>query len=74
MPPCGLSTSRLEQNDWNYAEDIFKLILFCELFYILIKISPKFAPNDAINNKPVLVQIMAWHQIGDKPLSGPMMI
>ena len=27
-----------------------------------------------INNIPSLVQIMAWRQSGDKPLSGPMMI
>ena len=26
-----------------------------------------------INNKPVLVQIMAWRRSGDKPLSEPMM-
>ena len=26
-----------------------------------------------MDNKSVLVQIMAWHQIGDKPLSEPTM-
>ena len=27
-----------------------------------------------IDNIPALVQVMAWHQSGDKPLSGPMMV
>ena len=40
---------------------------------ILIQISVKFVPNDPINNIPALVQIRAWHRIGDKPLSEPML-
>ena len=39
-----------------------------EKFYILIKISLKLAPKGPIDKNLVLVQIMAWHQIGDKPL------
>ena len=27
-----------------------------------------------INNIPALVQVMAWHQLGNKPLSEPMMV
>ena len=27
-----------------------------------------------IDNKPELVQVMAWHQTGDKPLPEPMLI
>ena len=41
---------------------------------ILIKISHKFVPKVGINNIPALVQIMAWHRPGDKPLSEPMMV
>ena len=41
--------------------------------WILIKISLKFVPKVPINNIPALVQIMAWHRSGDKPLSEPMM-
>ena len=37
-------------------------------FGILIKISQKCVPNGPINNNLALVQIMAWHRIGDKPL------
>ena len=32
----------------------------------------KLVPKDQINNKQVLVQIMAWGGTGDKPLSEPM--
>ena len=41
---------------------------------ILIKISMKFVPRDPIDNIPALVQIMAWHRTGNKPLSEPMMV
>ena len=41
---------------------------------ISIKISLKFVPKGPINNSLALVQIMAWHQPGDKPLSEPMMV
>ena len=44
-----------------------------ENVWILIKISLKFVPKGPINNSPALVQIMAWHRPGDKPLYEPMM-
>ena len=37
-------------------------------FCILLRISLKFVPKGSIDNNPVLVQIMAWRRIGDKPL------
>ena len=37
-------------------------------------ISLNFVPKGSINNFPALVQIMAWRQPGDKPLSEPMMV
>ena len=40
---------------------------------ISIKISLRFVPKTPINNVPVLVQIMAWHRSGNKPLSERMM-
>ena len=40
-----------------------------ENVYISIKIPLKFVPKGPINNILALVQIMASHQIGDKPLS-----
>ena len=33
-----------------------------------------FVHNGPINNIPALVQIMAWHRSGDKPLSEPMVV
>ena len=44
-----------------------------EKLCIFIKISLNFVPKGPIDNNPALVQIMAWHQIGDKPLSEPML-
>ena len=39
-----------------------------EKFFISIQISLKFGPSSPIDNKPVLVQVMAWRRTGDKPL------
>ena len=41
---------------------------------IFIKKSLKFIPKGSINNIQALVQIIAWHCPGDKPLSEPMMV
>ena len=40
---------------------------------ILIRISLQFVPMDAIDNKPALVQVMAWCRKGDNPLHEPML-
>ena len=55
------------------ADDIFKCIFLNENDRILLQISLKFVPRSPIDNKAALVQIMAWHQTGAKPLSEPMM-
>ena len=55
------------------ADDIFKCIFLNENGRIPIQISLKFDPRSPIDNKQVLVQLMAWRRIGDKPLSKPMM-
>ena len=57
-----------------FADDIFKWIFSNENVWISIKISLKFAPRGPISNIPALVQIMAWHRPGDKPLSEPMKV
>ena len=57
----------------NSADDIFKCIVLKENYRILIKISLLFAPKSTIDNKPALVQVMAWRRIGGKPLHEPMM-
>ena len=53
--------------------DIFKCTFFNEIDRILIQISMKYVPRSPIDNKPALVQVMAWRRIGDKPLPEPMM-
>ena len=42
--------------------------------WIALDVSLKFIPKGPINNIPTLVQLMAWRQPGDKPLSEPMMV
>ena len=62
------------QNGCHFTDDIFKHMFLNENMWISIKISLKFVPTSPIDNNPALVQIKAWHQLGDKPLSEPMLI
>ena len=55
------------------ADDIFKCIFLNENDRIPIQISLKFVPMSPIDNKPALVQAMAWRRAGDKPLPEPML-
>ena len=57
----------------HFTDDIFQYIFFSERFCILIQISLKFVPNEPIDNKVALIQLMTWHQTGNKPLSEPML-
>ena len=68
-----LNTLRPRQNGRRFADDTFKRIFLNENVRISIKISLKFVPKGPINNTPALIQIMAWLQSGDKPLSEPML-
>ena len=34
----------------------------------------KFVPGSQINNKPTLIQIVAWYQTGNKSLSEPLVV
>ena len=56
------------------ADGIFKRIFLIESDTIPIQISLKLVPGRPIDNKPSLVQVMAWRRPGDTPLSEPMMI
>ena len=58
----------------HFPGDIFKCIFSNENVWISIEISLKIVPKCPTNNIPALVQIMTWHQPGDKPLSEPMMV
>ena len=68
-----LNLSPLGQNGRHFTDDIYRWICFTENIFILIKISLKFVPKGPVDNNPALVQIMACHQIGDKPLSESML-
>ena len=67
-------TLRSRQEGRHFPDDISKCIFLDENVLILIKMSLQFVPKGPINNIPALVQTMAWHQPGDKPLYGPMVV
>ena len=54
------------------SDNIFKCIFLNENDRIPTPISLKFVPKSPIDNKPALVQVMAWRRTGDKPLPEPM--
>ena len=53
------------------ADDIFNCIFLNENDRIQSQISLKYVPRSPIDNKPALIQLMAWRRIGNKPLSEP---
>ena len=55
------------------AEDSFYCIFVNKNDIIPIQVSQKYVPSSPIDNKPALVQVMAWCQTGEKPLPEPMM-
>ena len=69
-----LNTLRPRQNGRHFTDNIFKCILLNETVWISIITSLKFAPKSQVDNIPTVVQIMAWWQPGNKPLSEPMMV
>ena len=56
------------------ADYIFKCIFLNENDKIPIQNSMKLVLRSLIDNNWALVQVMAWHQTGNKPLPGPVMI
>ena len=69
-----VNTLRPRQSGHHFSYDILEWIFLNENVLITIKISFKFVPRGPINNLPVLVQIINWHQPGDKSLSDLMMV
>ena len=55
----------------HFADDSFKCIFMNQKCFISIKISLKFVPEGPIAHN--VVQVMAWCQTGDKPLSEAML-
>ena len=54
-------------------DDISKCIFLDQNDRIPIQVSLKFVPKSAIDNKPVLVQVMARRRPGDKSLPEPIL-
>ena len=69
----GLTHLPLDKMAANLADDIFNRIFVNEDVWISIKISSNFVPKGPIDNTPALVQVMAWHRIGNKPLPEPIL-
>ena len=62
------------QNGRHRSDDMLKCVFLDENVKVSIKISLKFVRKVRFNNIPALVQTMARHRPGDKPLSEPMMV
>ena len=62
-----------DRNGCQFADNILKCLFLNKKVWVSIKISLKCIPNGSTGNISALVQIMAWHRTGDKPLSGTMM-
>ena len=60
-------------NGCHFADIIFKFVFFCANCLILIHVSLKYNPTGPMNNNPAFIEIMPWHQTGNKSLSEPMM-
>ena len=73
MSSCCNYTCMPRQNSNHIANDIFKCIFLNENVLISLKISMKSVLKFHINNFQAL-QIMAWHLLGFKPLSEPVMV
>ena len=69
-----LNTLRPRQHGCHFADDAFIWISLNENVCISFKISLKFVPYGPINKIPALIQITTWCQLGNKPLSEPMMV
>ena len=66
-----INTSPPGQNGRHF--DIFWHIFVNKNVRSWIQISLKFVLNGPIDNKPAMVQVMAWRRTGDKPLPEAML-
>ena len=67
---CWLQHVMLQSDFKSIFSDAFSWMKNVVFWY---KTSLKFVPKGPVDNNPALVQMMAWRQIGDKPLSEPML-
>ena len=69
-----VKTVRPRQGGRHFDRRHFKCIFLNENAWISINISPKFVPKFPIVDIQALVQMMAWRQPGDKPLSEALIV
>ena len=67
-----LNTLRLRQ-ERHFVDDIFKCIFFNENITLSMKMSPRVVSQGPLDNTSSLVEVMARHRTGDKPLPKSMM-
>ena len=67
-----INSSPPGHNGRHFADDTFIYIFMNENICSLIRILLKFISKCPIDNKPALVQVMAWRRTDDKPLPEPM--
>ena len=68
-----LNSSPLHKMVDTLADDNVGCIFLNENDRISIQISLKIVPRRPINNKPALVQVMAWRRTGARPLPETML-
>ena len=54
-------------------KNILKQTFWKRNLCVLVKITLEFVSKGPIDNKSELIQVMAWHWTGNKPLSEPAM-
>ena len=69
-----LNTLRPRQIGHHFPDDAFKCTFVNRNIRISTTILLKFDPKGSIDIIPALVEIIAWHRQGDKPLSEPMTV
>ena len=69
-----VNTLRPRQNGRHFPDGTIRRIFLSENVLTSLQNPVKCVSTVRINNKPALVQIMAWRRPGDKPLSEPMMV
>ena len=66
-----LNTMKLRQNGHHFADDIFKQIFGTTIIPFLFNFTERYYRGFNCQYDS-MVQIIAWHRSGDKPLSEPM--
>ena len=68
-----LNSSPPGQNGGHFADYIFWCFFLNENVRNWIQFWPQFVLNGPIDNKPALIQVIAWHRTGDNLLPEPML-